>query len=98
MKRMKYIEISNTDIPSLFSVRVATRENTLSLEQLTGLGITEESVAVMLGSTHRGWLCEADDQIVGFAMGNRDNGEIWVIAILPEYEGRAGKMKRFRMD
>jgi ribosomal protein S18 acetylase RimI-like enzyme len=29
-----------------------------------------------------------DDRVVGFAMGNRVNGEMWVIAVLPYYEGR----------
>ncbi|HXL27566.1 MAG TPA: GNAT family N-acetyltransferase [Chthoniobacterales bacterium] len=27
-------------------------------------------------------------KVVGFAMGNRETGEFWVIAVLPEFEGR----------
>ena len=85
---MKYREIKESDIDDLFRVRVATRENALSRERLASLGIDEESVLEMLSSTHRGWLCEVNDQVVGFAMGNRKNGEMWVIALLPDYEGR----------
>lgn len=87
MQLMKFREIQERDIHDLFVVRLATRENALSLEQLAGLGITEESVIAMLKMTHRGWLCEEESNVVGFAMGNRENGEMWVIALLPEYEG-----------
>lgn len=85
---MRFREIRGYDVASLFAVRVATRENTLSREQLAGLGINEKTVLAMLDTTHCGWLCEEDDQVVGFAMGNRENGEMWVIALLPGYEGR----------
>jgi GNAT superfamily N-acetyltransferase/2'-5' RNA ligase len=85
---MNLREIEPHDIPALFAVRVATRQNALSLDELTSLGITEESVLATLGATHRGWLCEEDGRVVGFAMGNRENGEMWVIALLPEFEGR----------
>lgn len=85
---MKYREINKSDVPFLFAVRVATRENALSREQLSKLGIDNESVSMMIGTSHRGWLCEVDHRVVGFAMGNRENGEMWVIAVLPGYEGR----------
>ena len=41
-----------------------------------------------MDTSHHGWLCEVDSRVVGFAMGNRDNGEMWVIAVLKECEGR----------
>lgn len=85
---MKFREITRDDIPSLFAVRIATRENALSLEELSAQGITEESVGGMIQTTHRGWLCEADGRAIGFAMGNGQTGEMWVIAVLPELEGR----------
>jgi ribosomal protein S18 acetylase RimI-like enzyme len=84
----RFRRIGQPDIPALFTVRVATRENTLSREDLTQMGITEMSVAEMLRSSHSGWLCEVDGRVVGFAMGNHANGEMWVIAVLPEHEER----------
>tara|TARA_Y100001934_G_scaffold283308_1_gene402017 strand:- start:4700 stop:5026 length:327 start_codon:yes stop_codon:yes gene_type:complete len=38
--------------------------------------------------SHKGWLAEVDEQIVGFTMGDRTNGEMWVIAVLKALEGR----------
>lgn len=81
-------EITQEDVSPLFVVRVATRENAYTMEELERLGITEQSVSSMLGASHRGWLCEDAGRVVAFAMGNRENGEMWVIAVLPEYEGR----------
>lgn len=84
---MKYREITARDVDALFEIRVATRENALSMRELENLGITPESVTHMLGDTHRGWLAETEGRPVGFAMGNRETGEMWVIAVLPEHEG-----------
>ena len=84
---MRFRKITPADVPELFAVRSATRESSFSREQLAGLGINEESVSAMIDITHRGWLCEADDRVVGFAMGNRGSGEMWVIAVLPDHEG-----------
>jgi GNAT superfamily N-acetyltransferase len=96
---MRFRELTQADVPALFPVRGATRENSLSREELADLGITEASVSAMLDITHRGWLCEMDARVVGFAMGNRRNGEIWVIAVLPDYESRGiGKELLRRVD
>lgn len=84
---LRFREIVRGDVPALFAVRVATRENAYTREELRGLGITEGSVTAMIGSSHRGWLCEDEGRAVGFAMGNRGTGEMWVIAVLPGYEG-----------
>ena len=81
-------EIRPDDLDAIFEVRVATWHNDRGKSELTELGITHQSVQVMMGDSHRGWLCEVDSQVVGFAMGNRSNGEMWVIAVLREYEGR----------
>lgn len=85
---MQYKEIGYNDIPCLFEIRSNTRENRLSLEQLTTCGITTEFIRIALSANMKGWLCEIDGKSVGFAMGNKDNGEIFVVAILPEYESR----------
>ena len=82
-------EITIADIPALFFVRPRTRENALTLEELRALGITPESVATELAGTTRGWLCETvTGQVAGFCMADRSTGELLVIALLPEYEGR----------
>jgi GNAT superfamily N-acetyltransferase len=85
---MNYRPVTCADIPALFAVRTATDENNLTREQLTRLGITEESVGEKLRGSYKGWLCESDGRVVGFAMGDRSTGELWVIAVLPEHVGR----------
>jgi ribosomal protein S18 acetylase RimI-like enzyme len=36
----------------------------------------------------RGWLVEDEGSVVAFAMGDRSNGEVQVVAVHPGYEGR----------
>ncbi len=85
---MIFREITVQDVPELIVLRTTTRENALSMEELNRLDITEKSVRAMIGASHRGWLCESDGRIAGFAMGDRRSGEMWVIALRPEFEGR----------
>jgi ribosomal protein S18 acetylase RimI-like enzyme len=88
-EQVNFRTIEPTDIPALFAVRIATWENDHGKEELAALGITEGAVRDLLAcGSHRGWLCEVDGDVVGFAMGNQETGELWVIAVLPEYEGR----------
>ena len=75
------------DLPAVFQVRIATWHNDNGAAELTALGITIESTTRLLQTSYQGWVCEVDQQIVGFAMGNADVGEMWVIAVLPEFEG-----------
>jgi GNAT superfamily N-acetyltransferase len=81
-------EITKDDVPDLFAVRVATHENRLTREELASLGITEESVKEKLDESFKGWLYEVDGKVVGFAIGDKATGELWVIAVLPEYVGK----------
>ncbi len=83
MRVVRPIELR--DIPALFRVRTTTDENRLSIEELAALGIDERSVAARLRGTFRGWLCEEDGEVVGFAMGDKSTGEMWVIAVLPSH-------------
>jgi ribosomal protein S18 acetylase RimI-like enzyme len=85
---VNFREITEADIPALFDVRTRTRENTYTLEQLANIGITAESVAEKLVTSFKGWLCLDADHVVGFCIADRSTGELWVVAVLPEYEGR----------
>jgi len=85
---MRFREIAPEDLPRLFDIRTAARENPYSREALAASGITAQTVAVMLDTTHRGWLCEVDGESVGFVMANGATGELWVIAVLAEHEGK----------
>jgi GNAT superfamily N-acetyltransferase len=86
--QMTFRDITTNDVPGLFDVRTSVRENIYTREGLYRDGVTEKTVAEMIGTTHCGWLCEVDSKIVGFAMANGRTGEFWVITVLPEYERR----------
>lgn len=85
---MQFRELTVADIPALFDLRPRTRENALTVEELQRLGITPQSIADSLVQTTRGWVCEEAGRIVGFSMADRTTGELLVIAVLPEYEGK----------
>jgi GNAT superfamily N-acetyltransferase len=85
---MTFRDLVSEDVPTVFDVRSATIENPFSRDGLYSVGITEESVEAMLSGTYRGWVCEEDGQVVGFSMADGATGELWVLAVLPEYEGK----------
>ncbi len=80
--------IEAADLTELFDLRAATRENPYSRDALRQIGITEETTAALLRTTNRGWLCESDGVKAGFAIGDGKTGEICVVAVSPDYEGR----------
>ncbi len=78
-----------SDIEATLKVRFSTVENAITREELEeDYGITPQSMALDMEAHARGWVCEDAGQIVGFAMGDTDNAEVTVVAVLPSYEGR----------
>ncbi len=55
---------------------------------MAALGINPDSILARLRSDHAGWIVLLDGRPVGFAMANRSKGELWVVAVLRECEGR----------
>lgn len=85
---MIFRKVERKDVPELFSVRIATRENRMTMQALAAMGITPGSTIEALAHSVAGWLCEIDGKTVGFSMGHKDTGEMLVVAVLPEYEKR----------
>jgi ribosomal protein S18 acetylase RimI-like enzyme len=81
-------KIVPADMDAIFAVRVATWHNPNGVEEMTRLGITHESVLAMLRDRTRGWLAESGGKVIGFTMGHAKTGEMSVIAVLKEFEGR----------
>ena len=75
------------DIATCVDIRGRTRENAVSAERLSEVGITVASWAesVRRGSLP-GYVCLADGQIVGYCFGATASGEIEVLALLPAFE------------
>lgn len=80
---MKYREITFNDIPTIFDVRVATNENNFTYEELEARGITYHLLEDKLLSTCKGWLCEVNNEIIGFVIADKKTANIWALAVLP---------------
>jgi GNAT superfamily N-acetyltransferase len=87
--KLEFREIRDRDLESVFEVRGRTRENAISREQLAAMGITPATATEGLRSgDEQGWVCLDKSSVVGFCIANAKSGEVLVLAILPEYEGR----------
>ncbi|MGB5870039.1 MAG: GNAT family N-acetyltransferase [Albidovulum sp.] len=77
------------DVEATLAMRARTRENAMTLAELEAeYGITPQSAAEALRTTQKGWLCEHDGKVAGFAIGDCATGEVVVLAVLPDYEGQ----------
>lgn len=85
----RFRNATTEDIESMFAVRASTRQNPISAERLAGLGITPSSVAAALAAGDIGsWVCEYAGAVVGFCNADMHSGEVLVLAVLPEHEGK----------
>ena len=77
-----------TDTPGCIDLRGRTRENAFSAEQLAALGITFDSWrAGIADGSLPGHVATVDGELAGYCFGDRDTGEIVVLALLPAFEG-----------
>ncbi|MEZ5014412.1 MAG: GNAT family N-acetyltransferase [Chitinophagales bacterium] len=71
-----------SDIPHMHMVRTAVTENTLSNPDL----ISHTDYLAFLTERGKGWVWEEENKIVGFAIVDLQDHNIWALFILPEYE------------
>ncbi|MBL7826130.1 MAG: GNAT family N-acetyltransferase [Saprospiraceae bacterium] len=72
------------DIDQMHIVRNSVRENALSNPNL----ITHDDYVDFLFARGKGWVCEVDQNIVGFAVVDILENNIWALFLKPEYEGK----------
>lgn len=77
-------EATVEDIQAIQIVRHAVRENRLSDPGR----VTDKDVGEYIHERGKGWVCEHDGHIVGFAIGDLQDANIWALFIRPEMEGR----------
>jgi ribosomal protein S18 acetylase RimI-like enzyme len=76
------------DVADLFRVRTSVRENHLSEEELSDLGITHDSISGLLRSGEgQAWCAEVDGAVVGFSMARQPERDIFALFVLPQFEG-----------
>jgi len=73
-----------TDIPAIQRVRHAVIENRLSDPAL----VTDRDCEEYMFQRGRGWVCETEGMIVGFAIADLKEHNIWALFIDPAFEGR----------
>lgn len=77
----------STDVPSMFRVRTSVRENVLTPEELSELGITPEFIVAAIERSPCAWVATIDTQVVGFSMVDLDTACLFAAFVLPDYEG-----------
>lgn len=72
------------DIKQIHVVRNAVIENALSNPDL----ISHDDYVEFLTLRGKGWLCEIDQQIVGFSIVDLQDDNVWALFLLPKFEGK----------
>lgn len=89
-------EASINDIPQLQEVRHTVKENIL-----TDPGrVTNEDCVLFLTQRGKGWVYETDGKVVGFAVVDLVDNNVWALFIRPEFEGQGigKKLHRHMLD
>lgn len=81
---MQFREATTADIPQMHRVRNAVKENALSNPNL----VKEADYMEYLSRRGKGWVCEVDSRIVGFAIADVIENNIWALFIEPGFEGK----------
>lgn len=77
-------EAKPTDINPMHTVRVSVKENALSNPDL----ISEHDYEEFITRRGKGWVCEDNGQVVGFAIADLKENNIWALFIAPEFENK----------
>jgi GNAT superfamily N-acetyltransferase len=72
---------TRADIAAMHRVRLVVREN-----RLTSGAIGESDYIGEIETTGRGWVIVDEQEIVAFAVGNRETGNIWALFVDPRHE------------
>lgn len=81
---MHYREATTDDIPALHQVRVSVKENALSNPDL----ISADDYHEFLIRRGKGWVCENNGEIVGFAIADLLESNVWALFLHPHHEGK----------
>ena len=81
---MFFREARVEDISQIQIVRNSVKENTLSNPAL----VTDKDCEVYITRRGKGWVCVIDDRIIGFAIVDLIDHNVWALFIQPGFEGR----------
>lgn len=79
---MIFREATVNDIDNYMIVRMAVKENILNTPSL----VTKKENVKYITEDGKGWVCEVNDKIVGFAIIGLKQRNVWALFVLPEFE------------
>ncbi|NRF40372.1 GNAT family N-acetyltransferase [Pedobacter foliorum] len=85
-----------SDIKQIQVVRHLVKENTLSNPDL----VPDKDVAYYISEKGKGWVCEVDDQIVGFSIIDLLEKSVWALFVDPDFaeKGIGKELHRLMLD
>ena len=83
-KNFKIRAATIADIAQMQIVRHLVKENILSNPAL----VTDEDCEDYLTRKGKGWVCESNGSVIGFAVADLVDKNIWALFVHPEFEGR----------
>lgn len=81
---MHYRQATVDDIWEIQQIRHAVKENVLSDPSL----VTDEDCIRYLTHRGKGWVCEENNRLIGFAIADLQDHNIWALFLRPESEGK----------
>ena len=93
---MIYREAAISDIQQIQFVRNSVKENRLSDPAL----VPDKDVEEYITQRGKGWVCEIENKIAGFAVVDLIDNNVWALFIHPDYEamGIGKNLHRIMMD
>jgi GNAT superfamily N-acetyltransferase len=93
---MVFREAKPEDIPQMQILRNSVKENKLSSPGL----ITDEASLEYITVRGKGWVCEVDERVVGFAIADLVKSNIWALFVDPDFERRgiARNLQRLMLE
>jgi len=79
---MTFREANKADIKQIQVVRNSVTENTLSNPEL----VTDADCLEFITKRGKGWVCEIDNQIVGFSIVDLKENNIWALFVHPNHD------------
>jgi len=80
--KMIFREATTTDIPQIQLVRNSVKENVLSDPAL----VTDKDCEDYLLGRGKGWVCEIEGEVVGFAIADLIDHNVWALFVKPGFD------------
>ncbi|MEO8233841.1 MAG: GNAT family N-acetyltransferase [Flavobacterium sp.] len=93
---MIFREANLNDIKQIQIVRNSVTENTLSNPDL----VTNKDCEEFMTIRGKGWVCEVENEIIGFSIADLKDNNIWALFLKPEFEkqGIGSKLHNIMLD